>query len=155
MTTLLIPCRNEANQFEQLYWLTTELQRIGIINQVLFVDGNSTDKSAELAKAAGYQVLQTSGRLGKGENIHTGLTWLILQQPETPALVLDADIQLANPEKLADLVAAVTTSSPLVKATFTRVDAAGIPSALPGGRVTDLVARPLLAQKFPDRKSVV
>lgn len=65
--TIIIPTRNEAAGIRQvLQWAKP------YIDEILVVDGHSTDGTAELARQAGVRVIQDNGR-GKGAALKLGI----------------------------------------------------------------------------------
>lgn len=127
----------------------------GWVDEVVVVDSGSTDRTVEVARAAGARVVTREGALpgvpvrpGKGEVLWRSLACT------TGELVVFIDTDLVDPDPgyvpalLAPLLA--DPALLLVKAHYRRplVGAAGVdPDG--GGRVTRLVARPLLAALAP------
>ncbi|MGH7165388.1 MAG: glycosyltransferase family 2 protein [Nitrospiraceae bacterium] len=65
--TIIIPTRNEAAGIVQvLQWVKP------YVDEILVVDGQSTDGTADLARQAGVRVIQDSGR-GKGAALKLGI----------------------------------------------------------------------------------
>ena len=129
--------------------LATELA--GLVDEVAVVDGGSTDRTAERAAEAGATVLSLPADLrvhGKG-----GALWWGQQQVSGDLLVfLDADVV---PSRAATAVALLTPllvepSVRFVKAAFDRpLTVDGVLHRGSGGRVTELMARPLLNAWWP------
>jgi|SRR5437764_8623344 len=130
----------------------------GLVDEVVVVDSGSVDRTAEVAAAAGAKVYHRDGILpelgsypGKGE-----VLWKALAVTSGDLVVyIDADLTDFQPSFVTGLLGPLLTDPDigLVKAFYDRplldVSAAG------GGRVTELMARPLLNTYFPDLAGVV
>lgn len=133
------------------------LLALGVVDEVLVVDAASRDATAEVARRAGARVAQQDEllaghgpALGKGDAMWRGLA---ATSGELVAF-LDADTADPRPLHLSGLLAPLLrdASISLVKGSFTR------PFRLPGGparpdeggRVTELMARPLLNLHVPE-----
>jgi len=120
----------------------------GLVDELVVVDDGSSDATAAVAAAAGAEVLVTPGG-GKGAAMRAALE----RSAGDVVVFLDADVEnttgtfvlgLAGPLLLDDDLA-------LVKGYYDRpID--GRPSG--GGRVTELMARPLLEVLFPHLAAV-
>lgn len=92
---ILIPAFNEEANLSQVVKVALASQ----LGPVLVVDDGSSDKTAELAFAAGAVVLSLESNQGKGSAVYAGAEHL-----ETPViLLLDADLTGLNPKHLHDL----------------------------------------------------
>lgn len=124
-----------------------------VVDEVMVIDDGSTDGTAAAAKAAGARVVKTrseSGAGGKGQAMR-----LALEVAEGDLIVfVDADVTnfgahfvtgLLGPLLLDDSVA-------LVKGCYRR-PLAGDPEG--GGRVTELMAKPLIDHFFPALSVIV
>src|SRR2546430_1510014 len=71
--TVLIPCYNEAEAIESVIkkFPKDRLARYGFELDVLVIDNNSTDGTAEVARAAGARVIHEPRR-GKGNAVRAG-----------------------------------------------------------------------------------
>jgi glucosyl-3-phosphoglycerate synthase len=128
----------------------------GLVDEVLVVDADSSDGTADVARAAGARVVRQADVLpeagsatGKGEALWKGLA------ATTGDLVcfVDADIVDIDPRFVVGLVGPLLTepSVSYVKATYDRpLDLGGQLRPQGGGRVTELLARPLLAAFWPE-----
>ncbi len=76
---------------------------------VWVIADNCTDNTAELARAAGAQVLERSGNPGKGQALHAMLEQL-LTQDWAAFLIVDADSHL-HPDTLAELNRALSAGA--------------------------------------------
>lgn len=135
----------------------------GLVTELVVVDGGSTDATADRARAAGARVVDQrdhphpSGRgpaveRGKGAALQVGV------DATTSSLVVfvDADVVDLDTAMVTGLVAPFLSGPEvlLTKAAYDRPMAdAGTPTG--GGRVTELVARPLLATFWPELADLV
>lgn len=129
---------------------------VGLIDEILVVDADSTDRTAELADAAGAQVMRQSDvlpgsgtRPGKGEALWKGLA----ASSGDIIVFIDADIVDMDERFVIGLVGPLLTDETIAftKATYDRPFRLGdtvAPSG--GGRVTELLARPLIAAFWPE-----
>jgi glucosyl-3-phosphoglycerate synthase len=156
--SVVIPARNEEATVGQVAGTLRRLliDDVALVDEILVVDGDSTDATAECARAAGVRVLHQDEILpdagsacGKGEALWKGLA------AATGDLVafVDADIQDIDARFVVGLVGPLLTDPGVafVKATYDRPLRMGDelrPSG--GGRVTELMARPLLATFWPE-----
>ena len=121
----------------------------GIVTSATVLDGGSTDATAIIARDAGIDVLDIPVTLphlgpvrGKGDSLFRGVhtieaDWYVF---------LDADLGNVGTGHIAALVGPIGDPGVVfVKGGFVRVDENGTPRPVPGGRVTESVARPLLA----------
>lgn len=79
--TLLLPTKNEAGGIQRVIDSVS-----GLVDEILVVDGHSTDCTAELARQAGARVLLDSGR-GKGAAIRLGFR----EASHEIVVIMDAD----------------------------------------------------------------
>lgn len=131
MVTVIIPVLNEAQTIGQVvrYCFTQPM-----VSQVIVVDDQSVDDTVAIAKEAGAEVLISAQR-GKGISMKEGI-----QAARNEHLIfLDGDIEY--PEDTIRLLAEplLENEADFVKATFSRN----------AGRVTELVAKPLLSIFYP------
>ena len=158
--SVVIPAHDEAATVASVVERLLPLVADGVVDELLVLDSDSTDDTADQARAAGATVIAASAILpglpsspGKGEAL-----WKSQFVTSGDLLVfIDADLTewgshfvtgllgplLANPETL------------LVKGFYDRLvdsDRAGTPQ---GGRVTELVARPMLNLYWPELAAVV
>ncbi len=133
MITVIIPVLNEAETIEQVVRFAFSA---GQVNEVIVVDDKSVDDTVLLAQKAGAKVI-TSTKLGKGASMKDGL----LCASNEILVFLDGDIDPYPPSTIKDLTAPlIEDTHDFVKATFGRN----------AGRVTELVAKPLLNILFPE-----
>ena len=121
----------------------------GLVDDVLVVDDGSRDATAQVARAAGARVLRLGERTGKGGAMRAGLDGC----DGDLVVYLDADVQDTSAAFVTGLVGPLLggTDIALVKGFYDRPIEG---SRTGGGRVTELVARPLLEVLFPDLTGV-
>ncbi len=149
---VVVPARNEEATIAGVVQpLVGHLVGAGVLAEVVVVDDGSTDRTAARAAAAGArvvmpgQVLPRHGGGGKGGAMWRGLA------ATTADLVayVDGDLLEFDPDTVTRLLRPLVEdpSAGLVKGSWER-PLGDDPSG--GGRVTELVARPLLARFFPE-----
>ena len=127
----------------------------GLIDQLVVIDAASSDGTAERAAAAGATVMQQDEletelgpARGKGDAM-----WRALAATDGEIVCfLDADTEDPDPGHLLGLLGPLLTDSEIamVRGAFARpFNAGGRTFADEGGRVTELMARPLLNLHFP------
>ena len=154
--TVIVPAKECASTIGGVIVSTVgPLRDAGLVDEVIVVDAGSGDGTAERAAAAGARVLQQDEllpafgpALGKGDAI-----WRAVHTTEGEiACFLDADTEDPHPDHLLGLLGPLLTDSELVlvKGAFDRpFKANGQHLEHEGGRVTELLARPVLNLHFP------
>ncbi len=155
--SLCIPALNEEDTIgKEIVLLKSELMtRHQLLDELAVIDSGSEDATREVARAFGADVYLASEILpeegdkrGKGENL-----WKAIYQLEGDIIVyLDADIKNIHPKFAYGLLAPLILREEVkyVKAFYERplVMSGGIrPSG--GGRVTEILVRPLFSLFFP------
>lgn len=155
--SLVLPARDEAATIGRIVAVVREalVDRTGLLDEVLVVDSRSQDATAEVAAAAGATVVGQDSVMsdlapahGKGEALWKGLA------ASTGDLVaaIDADLRDVEPGFVTGLLGPLLDDPGVafVKGFYHRpligdgtVDVDG------GGRVSELVARPLLNLAWP------
>jgi glucosyl-3-phosphoglycerate synthase len=126
------------------------LRQAGVIDEILVVDAASSDGTAALAREAGARVIQQDEvlpefgpALGKGDAM-----WRALCVTDADVVCfIDGDTTNPDPNHLQGLIGPLLVDSTLalVKGTFDRpLRTGGVELPNEGGRVTELMARPLL-----------
>ena len=156
--SLCIPARDEATTIGPIVdTVRRELvDRVPLLDEVLVVDDGSADATARVAADAGATVVAAADVLpecgpgrGKGEAL-----WKALAASKGELLAFcDADLRDFDPAFVTGVLGPLLTddSVALVKGFYRRMLAG---TAGEGGRVTELVARPVLALLFPHLVSV-
>jgi glucosyl-3-phosphoglycerate synthase len=161
--SVVIPARNEQRTVARV---VTALVRAlvsdaGLVDEVVVMDSDSTDATADVAAGAGAKVYRASDVApglgtfpGKGEAL-----WKSLLVTSGDLLVfVDADLTHWGPHFVTGLLGPLLADPQvlLVKGFYERLrtGADGSTSA-DGGRVTELVARPLLSLWWPELAGVV
>jgi glucosyl-3-phosphoglycerate synthase len=154
--TVIVPAKECASTIGAVIESTVgPLRASGLLDEVVVIDAGSRDGTAERAAAAGAQVLQQDellpafGRaLGKGDAM-----WRAVHATDGEIVCfLDADTEDPHPDHLLGLLGPLLTDSELilVKGAFDRpFKANGQHLEHEGGRVTELLARPVLNLHFP------
>lgn len=153
--TVLVPARNEAATIAPIVRDLVALRDDGAVDQVLVAEHDSTDGTGETAARLGAEVVRTSDVFpdlgpveGKGDNLWRGLT---AARGDIVCFV-DADSTDFGPHFVHRLVGPLAGSRvEYVKGSYRRPWRDG-DDARPtgGGRVTTLLARPLLRRFYPE-----
>jgi glucosyl-3-phosphoglycerate synthase len=156
-TTLIFPARNVAGTIGSILTVVENLRsRTGLVDQVIVVDADSPDGTADIARAHGAEVFSENELLpgygpaqGKGDAMWRALS------AATGDIVMFADADTTDFEEhfvygtLGPLLMDPTVQ--FVKAAYRRPFKQGeeqIPDG--GGRVTELMAKPLLNLFYPE-----
>lgn len=140
-----IPARNEAPTIGKIAATVVGLQPLGLVDDVVVVDDGSTDRTATFAQAAGVRVVSSRGGPGKGQALTTALD----ATDSEIVVFLDADVRNFAAGFVIELIAPLLDEPAilLAKPRYRR-PRDGLTDE--GGRVTELLARPLLRRFFPD-----
>lgn len=154
--SVVIPARDEAKTIGQIVQHICSSLGERIVHELVVVDCDSTDRTAEIAAVAGARVERLPSllpdvpwRLGKGEAL-----WRSLSTVDGDIVCfVDGDIRNFDERFIARLITPLVADESLefTKGFYRRplrVDAKLIPAA--GGRVTELTARPLLNLCYPE-----
>ncbi len=161
--SLCIPTLNEEETIgkEIIIFKSELMDRYPLLDEIAVIDSGSEDKTQEIASAYGADVyfsgdiLPSQGfKRGKGENL-----WKAVHQLEGDIVCyVDADIKNIHPRFVTGLVGPLIQDdeSHYVKAFYDRPLAfsQGIrPSG--GGRVTEILVRPLFSLFFPELTTLI
>ncbi len=161
--SLCLPALNEERTIgKEILLLRTELMiRHPLLDEIVVMDSGSTDRTREVAAEYGARVFLAEeilpamgSRRGKGENL-----WKALYQCDGDILVfVDADIRNVRPQFAYGLVGPLLENPEIqyVKAFYDRplelergVRTSG------GGRVTELVVRPMFSLWVPELTALI
>ncbi|WP_420639017.1 glucosyl-3-phosphoglycerate synthase [Candidatus Poriferisocius sp.] len=157
--SVCLPARNEEGTVGNIVAaVRAELMDApGLVDELIVMDDHSTDRTAEVAKAAGATVVACSDVLthlgnqpGKGETL-----WKSLYVSTGDIVVwCDSDVANFGPHFIVGLLGPLLTDPSVgyCKGFYHRpvgADQRG------GGRTTELVARPLIALLFPELGHIV
>ena len=151
---MVLPARNEAGTIGPVVKAIGRLAG-SLVDEIVVLDGGSTDATAEVAVAAGARVhradelLPAFGpSLGKGDSLWRSLT----VTGGDIVVFIDSDISNPDPKFVSGLIGPLLgdASVHLVKAFYDRpVKLDRVQYDTGGGRVTELCARPLLNLYWP------
>ncbi len=133
MVTVIIPTLNEQATIGEV---VRKIEKENCVDEILIIDDKSLDETIKNARSSKVKIY-TSTKLGKGVSMREGM---LLAQNDI-IVYLDADI-LTYPANVAELLTApvLKDKADFVKSYFGRQ----------AGRVTELVAKPLISLLFPD-----
>lgn len=156
--TLVVPALNEAERVAHTVSAGVVMQKLDVVDRVLVVDGGSSDDTALEAELAGADVVTAADLrpdlgpvLGKGDAL-----WRALGVVDTEVVAfLDADLEGDVGKFVRGLVGPLVLGGDdvaFVKGSFHRITPDGADPGDPfdGGRVTEMIARPLLNLWRPD-----
>ncbi|HEY6531061.1 MAG TPA: glucosyl-3-phosphoglycerate synthase [Acidimicrobiales bacterium] len=157
--SVCLPARNEETTVAQIVTAirTRLVERLGLVDEILVVDDHSTDRTQEVAAGAGARVVTAADVLpehGRGHG-KGGALWKSLHASSGDIVVwIDADLRDFDTRFVTGLLGPVLVDPRIdfVKGFYERpIDG----QARGGGRVTELVARPMLTLLFPQLAGVV
>jgi glucosyl-3-phosphoglycerate synthase len=157
-TSLVVPARNEAATVGDVVGRVRSalMETTALLDEIVVIDSDSTDETHAVAAAAGA-VVHRSREIRPDLGTHPGkgeAMWKSLFVTRGDLLVfMDADLVDWDTHFVPGLLGPLLSDDrvALVKGFYQRPlrDDAGNESAFEGGRVTELVARPLIALEWP------
>lgn len=159
LVSVCLPARDEAATIGPIVAAVRRdlIERDGLVDEIVVIDDGSTDTTARVAASAGARVFAESSILpelpsgtGKGNAL-----WKSLYACRGDIICwLDADIRNFDTEFVTRLVRPlIDDPRVLFTKAYYRRPLNGEPSG--GGRVTELVARPLLSHWFPGLRDII
>lgn len=144
-----IPARNEAETIGGIVSCLAGLVENGAVDELVVVDDGSSDGTPDIATSAGARVVPSAGGPGKGQ----ALRQAVAATTAEILVFLDADVVNFSAGYVSELVSALLAEPglKLVKGTYGRPLHG---RSQEGGRVTELVARPLLEHFFPELATI-
>jgi len=161
--SLCIPTLNEQKTIgKEIVLFKSELMaRFPLLDEIAVIDSGSEDKTLEVAAAFGADTYlaseilpELSDKKGKGENL-----WKAIYQLKGDIIVyIDADIKNIHPRFVYGLVAPLLLNQEVqyVKAFYDRPLAfSGSIRPSGGGRVTEILTRPLFSLFYPELTAII
>ena len=161
--SLCLPALNEeATIGQEIVILKAELfDRFRLVDEIAVIDSGSTDRTCEIASSFGADVYvaadhlaEEGDRRGKGENL-----WKALYLLKGDIIVyVDSDIRNIHPRFVYGLVGPLIQNPEVhyVKAFYDRPIAySGLLRPTGGGRVTEILIRPLFSLFYPDLAAIL
>ncbi|WP_055490511.1 glucosyl-3-phosphoglycerate synthase [Streptomyces sp. TP-A0356] len=160
--SVVLPALNEEETVGEIVAVIRHdlMHQVPLVDEIVVVDSGSTDRTSEVAAAAGATVVHRDAILprlpalpGKGEVLWRSL----LVTSGDIVCFIDADLKEFSSDFVSGIVGPLLTDPgvDLVKAMYDRPltvsdgRASGTAAAGQGGRVTELMARPLLNMHWP------
>ncbi len=153
---LVIPAFNEEETVANVIACYMPLKKEGILDRIVVMDNDSTDGTSRVAKEAGAEVYRSGDVFpefgayrGKGEALWKSL--FVVNNMDIVAF-LDADIKNPTEEMVLNIVGPLVLRKDLqlVKGYFNRGGAEDKTLKSGGGRVTEILVRPLLSMEMPE-----
>lgn len=161
--SLCLPTLNEEKTIgkEIIVFKSELVNRYPLIDEIAVIDSGSEDKTLEVAKSYGADTYLSADilpnlepKMGKGENL-----WKAIYQLTGDIIVyVDADISNIHPRFVYGLVAPLIYREEVkyVKAFYDRPLAiSGSVRTSGGGRVTEILVRPLFSLFFPELTTII
>ena len=154
-TSVCLPARNEG---ETVGAIVEKIAAHPLVDEVVVVDDHSDDGTGDAAAAAGALVVRAADVLpgyGSGPGKGQALWKAVASSTGELVAFCDADLRDFKPHFITGLLGPLIAEDNIdfVKAYYRRPGPEGQPRG--GGRVTELVARPLLHLLFPEIADVI
>jgi glucosyl-3-phosphoglycerate synthase len=154
-TSVCLPARNEAATVGEI---VGRIAAHPLVDEVVVVDDHSTDAPGDEARRAGATVVAAAEVLpehGEGPGKGQALWKAVAVSSGDIVAFCDADLRDFEPHFVTGLLGPFLLDAELgfLKAYYRRPTGDGAPRG--GGRVTELVARPVLTLLFPELADVV
>lgn len=153
---VVIPAFNEEETIAEVVQCYLPLKKEGILDRIVVIDNDSTDATFDIASKAGAEVFR-SGEIhpelgafrGKGEALWKSL--FVLNNIDIVAF-LDADIKNPTEDMVLGTIGPLVLRRDiqLVKGYFNRGGPEDKNLKSGGGRVTEILVRPLLSMEMPE-----
>mgnify|MGYP001010082298 FL=1 len=153
---VVIPAFNEEETIAEVVQCYLPLKKEGILDRIIVIDNDSTDATFNIASKAGAEVFR-SGEIhpelgafrGKGEALWKSL--FVLNNIDIVAF-LDADIKNPTEDMVLGTIGPLVLRRDiqLVKGYFNRGGPEDKNLKSGGGRVTEILVRPLLSMEMPE-----
>ena len=161
--SVCLPSMNEASTIGKILAIIRRdlMEKVRLVDQLCVVDGGSEDETREIAREMGAEVYRQDEILpglfqpmGKGDAL-----WRSLHILTGDIVVwIDSDIRNFKPRFIYALIGPILEREEIqfVKAFYQRpIKSEGRLLATGGGRVTELVARPLLSLFYPELTALI
>lgn len=157
--SVCIPARNEEPTVGAIVdRIRTDLvDSLGLVDEIVVIDDHSTDATAERAAAAGARVVRAAevlGEFGAGHGKGEALWKSLFASTGDIVIWCDADVRDFDTGFITGLLGPLLTDPAVgfVKGFYERPDDGTVRG---GGRVTELVARPMLTLLLPELAGIV
>lgn len=157
--TVCIPAKDEQATIGAIVGIIHHdlVDNVGLVDEILVMDDSSDDATSLAARASGATVVPVASVLPELERMHGkgNALWRGLHVAAGDLIVyIDADISGFTSDYVTGLLGPLITDPAIAftKACYDR-PFAGNPTG--GGRVTELVARPLISRFFPQLAGIV
>jgi glucosyl-3-phosphoglycerate synthase len=156
--SLVIPARNEAATIGEIVSRvrTTLVEEVGLLDEIVVMDGHSGDATPQVAARAGATVVDATTEVSAGMSLPPGkgaALWkaLFVTSGDIVACI-DADIRSFSERFVYGLIGPLLSDETIafVKGAYRRplvVD--GVADESYGGRVTEILVRPMLSAFYP------
>lgn len=145
--SVCIPARNEEGTIAGVVSAVVDLAAgpDPLVDEIVVADDGSVDGTGPLAAALGARVLRRTGPAGKG----AAMAEAAAASTGDVVVFLDADVRNFGPHFVTGLLGPLLADDAvvLVKGAYRRPGDGG---PAEGGRVTELLAKPLLRRLFPE-----